>query len=934
VLFFAGLLGLSIVPARAKEAALPHITGSLPRYGEDVAKAVGVANLERSTDPATESGVGLVYAKLDRLYQLYNLTAGPHAGALAVVERDLGTLAIRRVVYAPGRAAMMINDTHGAEWVSTFDTKGDRLYLAYKTPASSTAPVAPPSPPGLMTIDLKTLSYTDSTFPRFVAGADDSALLIVGLQYDETTDTLLALQEASRNSTSNNLSANGLLLVGWKAADLAKGGPLPSAAPRPVKACKRDPVNDADSPFLTPMLIATAPDPLAGGAVKTWLTFPCYSTAGSSNVVIVRLNRATALDPSSADEQAVVAPAGVVNWAADRAHGRLYLVNTSAETDGWVYEVASNAFVGVLALSPKHSLEALSMAMGVDEGSGRLYLRAPSYGLMISAAAQDPVPQPDAYPRLAAGGTYRLLIDPARHRLLSLPGSPDSGGPAKAYDVIDVPPPLAAPPRFDPDSRTVQVAEAPGVTTPLYGGNASAYGLRVLLSRGVSGAVPTNGSDALGDAVLNANSYCGFTDRELVLANVSRTEFSGTSRFARAAAVDPDSATVVDASTPSRCDIYNSYQGVSPVSLVTPFLRTRSALGPAGPVLDQAAQHAQWDYAAADCTTEGGKDHAGPNTKPLAGPTSVDCGRDDQISSAAESRLKPADGLDVSVARATTSTKIRLDKAKGLVTTATARLEGIHIDGISIASLTSTATSFAHGRNGTAGTVFDKPQIAGVSGPGVPSCDACDFDAVVNALNTALAGRAEFRRVFPEPDLAKGSPGGYQAGILKSQKQQASDSSLSADRSVEVPALELVVYNDNPAEGRARQVYQLAGVRADSHYGIELLGAGDCACNGAPVGTTFRPADGLVGASAAPLPGGGKALSVRLPSAGEGVVHRFIRQTAAGADYSVRLIFSNPRDALVTATVWFLLWGPLIAYRRRKALRAVAASDPEGPSPR
>jgi hypothetical protein len=31
------------------------------------------------------------------------------------------------------------------------------------------------------------------------------------------------------------------------------------------------------------------------------------------------------------------------------------------------------------------------------------------------------------------------------------------------------------------------------------------------------------------------------------------------------------------------------------------------------------------------------------------------------------------------------------------------------------------------------------------------------------------------------------------------------------------------------------------------------------------------------------------------------------------------------------ATVWALIWGPFVASRRRRALKAVATADPEGP---
>jgi hypothetical protein len=759
---------------------------------------------------------------------------------------------------------------------------------------------------------------------------------VVGLEYDESTDTLLALQSATKNDTA---LANMLLLVGWNSQDLLKGGRLPQVTPRPVRACKRDPVNDASSPYLTPILINSAPDPEDGGKVKTWVVFPCYSTTFSTNVVIVRLDRASALDPNASQEKAVVAPSAVVNWAVDSKHGRLYLANNSAEADAWVYEVATDAFVGIIGLSPRGALEAAGLGMGVDEESGRLYARGPSYGVMIAAAAQDPVPQADVYPSLAASSTYRLLVDPKRNRLFSLVGMAGAGDPTPAYDVITVPAPLPIPPRQDPDANTAQVDEAPGKTVPQYGGNASAYGLRVLLARGVSGAIPSNGNQMAGELYTNANSYCGFTDRELVLARVSKTEFSNNSRFAQAAAVDPDNATVVDLGTPSRCDIYNSYKGdISPVNVVTPFLNTTGVLGdadragaPASSTVNSAiGPHTTWDYTPADCSTAKGEDAAGPNSKPLVGKTEVECTKDDEISATAESRLKAVDGLDVTVARASTSTKVRLDPKEGVVTTAISRLEGVNIAGIGIGFIENKATSYAHGRTGSARTVFELPRIGFMDGPGVPSCtDQCKVDDVVKALNTALAGRAEFRRVKPRTDLAKGSPGGYEAGILKSEKQQASDNSLSGDKSVEIPALEMVVYNDNATVGRARQVYQFAGVRADSHYGIQVIGSGTCSTCLPEAGSMLDVDTGLI-TDGAPLPNGGAALNVRLPNS-EGTLHRALRQTVAGADYSLRVIFSNPRDALLMATVWALMWGPFIASRRRRALRAVADADPEGP---
>ncbi|HUS62865.1 MAG TPA: hypothetical protein VMY34_11750, partial [Acidimicrobiales bacterium] len=426
----------------------------------------------------------------------------------------------------------MANGDAGAEWVSTFDTERDWLYLGYgATGGFGGAPGQAQGQglPGLIGIDLKAFTAVDTPYPRAQVDVGDLAEVPVGLEYDETTDTLLMLQSAGHGTSA---TANALLLVGWSGSDLRKNGELPRVTPRTVRSCRRDPINDATSRYLTPIMITEAPDVAGDPAVrKTFVIFPCYGTTFSVNVVLARIERASALDPGSRQEQAVVAPAAITSWAVDSTRGRMYLTNMSGETDTWVYEAASNAFVGIIAHSPKNVNVAIEMSMGVDEATGRLYTRTKGYGLTITAASLDPVPQADTFPALAADGSYRLLIDEKRSRILSLTGnSTGTTGAADAYEVMAVPAALTAPPKANPDLRTAQIVEEEGKTVAQYSGNASAYGLRVLLARGISGAVPSNGNATGGDLYKNANTYCGFTDRELVLAGVGRTELSDTSK--------------------------------------------------------------------------------------------------------------------------------------------------------------------------------------------------------------------------------------------------------------------------------------------------------------------------------------------------------------------------------------------------------------------
>lgn len=896
---------------------------------------MGVADLKEASDPNTDGGLAMVYPKLDRLYQIWNVISGPKADHVVIAERDRSSLALLRVLSIAGRSARPANGDTGAEWASTFDNKGDRLYLLYSGGGGLIGGAQAPAGnnlPGLLSIDLRSFSFSDSSFPRLSTDTGGSLLRPVGLEYDEGTDTLIVLQVAEFITAG---SANNLGLVGFKGSDLRKGGELPQTPARTVRSCRRDPINNNSSRYLTPILIAPSPDVDDGSKVKNFLVFPCFSTAASANVVLARIPRESALDPSSRVEKAVVAPSGVLNWATDTAHGRMYLSNEASETDTWVYEAWSNAFVGIIEMSPKGQNTAYNMSMGVDEVNGRLFGRARGNGLMIAPAALDPVPQADIYPTLAVPGSYRILPDEKRNRVFSLPGSSTGiGSAADEYDIIKVPAPQAPPPKADPDGRTAQIAEAPGKTVAQYGGTASAYGLRVLLARGIAGAVPSNGNKDVGDLYQGVNSYCGFGDREMVLAGIGSTELNDLSKFARAAAVSFDNATTVDLKLPSRCDIYNSYNGpFFPITAIAPFLQTTGVLTtldsktppgaqPSALINENIGPKTAWDYQPADCTSPDGKARSGPNSAALVGPTKVECDLANEIKASAEGHAREVDGTGITVARATSSTSVRLDPVKGLVSKAESKVEGLRIGSITIGYLKSTAVSYAKGRKGTAFTEYPTPEIGYIEGPGIPRCaTGCNLDAVIAQLNNALSGRMEFRRPPPQADLVTGSPGGYEAGVLKSQKQKASDNSLSGDSSVEIPALEVVVYNDNPAIGRARQVFQFAGVRVDSHYGIQPIDDSLSAL-GAEVLDDGQLPD--VGTEVAPPPVAG------ITAPPENPITRFFRQAVAGVLNGLRILFANPREALLMATVWGLLAAPFMAARRRRALQVMnrASSSP------
>jgi hypothetical protein len=180
---------------------------------------------------------------------------------------------------------------------------------------------------------------------------------------------------------------------------------------------------------------------------------------------------------------------------------------------------------------------------------------------------------------------------------------------------------------------------------------------------------------------------------------------------------------------------------------------------------------------------------------------------------------------------------------------------------------------------------------------------------VIPQLNNALAGRAEFRALVPDARLRTGSPGGYEAGIIKSEKQSSSDNALVGDKSREVPALEIILYNDNPRIGRARQVIQLAGVRADAHYGIQVFDEGSpCGIECEPP-IIVDPVEPQIIDRVVTVPGPGKTRTITKPGK--------IRYAIPGG---YRLLLANPRAAGGMLTVWLLMAAPFVVAVRRRRL--------------
>ncbi|MEO7819421.1 MAG: hypothetical protein ABIS18_09840, partial [Actinomycetota bacterium] len=574
------------------------------------------------------------------------------------------------------------------------------------------------------------------------------------------------------------LTGNPVTLIGWRAADF-DGGPLPGPGgmlgPRVLRNCRRDPVNapGLNSDIASPMMITTQPDAEANLQMRTWVFIPCLTTPVSLSTAIVRLNHATLFDPNATDERLIPAPPAISNWSVDEKRGRFLLVNEADGADGWVYEASTNAYIGVIQISGS----GLVTGFGVDEESGRLYAYNQSNGLMIAEMGQDPIPQADPYRIDLADSGWPMPIDVRRNKVFVIP-KPEAR--AHRYEIYEVPPPVKVDVKIDADSLTKQVKEEAGKTDAQYGGSATAYGVRSLLAGGLAGAIPTSGNNDLGRVLREINSRCGLRDREVVLAAIQQTDLQNSGREAKAAGVHLDNASVQDLERPSRCDVYNeaglgfSLLGVEKALETLQFGSLYGKLdgiggapggqGYADWVDKTLGDYTKWEYRAATCSKPIAQ--AGHNSDQLAGPTSVSCDKPGLVSAASEARAREdvIGPITIGVGKAYTTTEVHLDPARGLVSEATSVVENFKIGQVTIGYISNSATSFAKGRSGTSGTDKYEPVISGLRGSGITGCELrCDVNTAIAQLNTAFAGRVEFRTIKPDPILLKGSPGGYQA---------------------------------------------------------------------------------------------------------------------------------------------------------------------------
>ena len=860
--------------------------GTLPRWGDDVVAALGpeIVPVEDQfgfiPTWAEESGTVVTLPEARQLWQFYPTD---NADTTAIAVRDLDTLELRTIVRID--APLVRLSRPAAEWMMATD--GDRRAFVVTDPVDrfSSDPIS------VVEIDLATFAQRRLPFDTTALAA--GSLRPGGLSYDPFGDQVIgAYSLAGGFSVVSN--ANTYLLT----VDLATGV---LSDPRLVRSCTGPFPASEGNGYQFPVFVPTA----------EYAFVTCHRSGYGG--LAVRLPRSAIGDPSSSEEP-VVGPTYLNAVLNDPGSRRQFIVTRGG--DVWAFDTDAMAFVGVVATTVQ-TLDAL-VGYGLDPITGRLFFQSPSYGVGVADARFFPIPQASTLPSLQFEGQEKIYGDGVS-RFFVLPGRFTER--AAEYTIYDAGPAPVPPGRADPDANTLDIAEQAGVTDARYFGSGSGYGLRVIVANGVTTAPPAPAVGAVSPTATAlsqyGNSRCGFTDREVAFGRVVRAQYDTGSVVAEANPVFVDGRTVVDLEQPSRCDVYGR-DGQNEV-----FSGVFGVAPGAASLVDNGSSTPRWDQRPAVCSTSsgGGTETGSASGTPELGRGDVSC---PEPGGTLEAHSESA-GIEgeVSVGRSTSDVTITRDG------------DGVHVESVSVASdidvfgvihigeVHAVATSRSNGRPAGGPMSTHTITISGVSVNGQRLCDVCANDDVVNAFNTVMNGQAQIR-LNPGVDAAllAGSPRGAVTAVQKSTERQVSDQALIGDFTTEVPALEVVTYNDNREWGRARQLYQLAGVSSVATYNIVLVPAGSGRVPGSLGGVGTGPLTGGVPGVAGGLPGGGTAIA----SGGHGgpladVVDAIRDEIVDG----YRLIVRHPREAGLILTALVLFAVPLYGWWRRTSLLEAVA---------
>jgi hypothetical protein len=605
-------------------------------------------------------------------------------------------------------------------------------------------------------------------------------------------------------------------------------------------------------------------------------------------------------------EEVFSGPPLVNHLMADEAGRRLIFASEKDFKESLLpYDVDRASFVGAIATT---RFRPAGASYEIDQRSGRLFGITSDKGVVLADVRRTPAQQALTFPAFARPGGAAIAVDPETpthaRRFFARLGSDDYVQAFEDRITVSEDPTLSELDRF-----TVDHAEAPGVTESGFEASGRAFGLRALFVAGIEGLGPGE----VRRTFRRAGSPCSTYDRELVAGFVPETQISNGTAAAAAIAGDADPGTKIDVSQPVfRCWAHPDPldTGIGLLGDGWPGPGTVDSQG----TLDKTIGR-QWPFERLECSGDENPDALRNGT--FDGfVADVSCNGEFGVATAfAQSRfqLGSADSPAVRVADAGSRTDLQRRKAGGVSARSEAWSRGIEIAGVGTIELVRTvAVSQAAGLPGTAKGSFVR-EICGVS-LGTFTQRGCDHpEEAVAAVNRALGARGRLILRRPDPELAKGSPGGYLASVRKDRFEELSDRALNNDGSTQVTGLELLLINDNLEFGRARQVFQFAGVDASASYGIFLL----------PTPQPPPPLPPFVPPVVPPVVGTPPA-PPSPPAQPTTTIREITRRVANG----FAVAFRDPVEAALAAITWLTLGLPLYLARRRGSLgRALRRSS-------
>lgn len=560
---------------------------------------------------------------------------------------------------------------------------------------------------------------------------------------------------------------------------------------------------------------------------------------------------------------------------------RFYILSQAARTPGvWVFDGRDSAWVGFIAtVSPNN------ISMGVDPGSGHVYVRSGSQpsGMIVTDGRSTPVAQGREFPFEVFGSS--IETDPPTRRVF-----------ISVYDLVQQFRTLvlldeteSAPPRMqtDYDGLTTDVAEGPS-TEATYSGSLSGFGSRVVLVGGTGGVVASTGSalQLTIPPVWDRGYLLGLPpgDRGTFFGHVGSVDVRNSGAAASAQAITPDSTTAND---------YTNKQD-----------ETFKQLG------DSAPEVQPWRWPAAVCVDGEGKPEAQDKSDTgTVAKASCDLKNAKADARSAAGDVVPADGISIG-SSSFDGSAVRTP-VEGIVTTATAVARDIRITvpgagSLTIGRIRAAARSIAHGRRGTASVQWsrdiDHVAIIDASGKPVFSCASqCDTSAIEDAVRQWAGIKIAIK--FPTP-MTRATPGGAFAGVQKTDGAYYDGFTVNNDDTFSAPAAEILVYNDYGE--RSRLLIQLAAIQASSIYGISVVPPDSFQPPGLPA--LPPPVGDLLGPSV-PLP---PPVAAPPPAQDSSVLERLIR--------SSRFLIRSPGDALLIGLIATLSLGAVAACWRRRSL--------------